>query len=97
MDKEKIDSSISLMDDILDEIDKGVKVPEHTEEDYKSLENKYNEEISKYEKLENDYQNLFQKYKDRFTDSVASSRNYQPVEEREEPKEAEVLDIRSIF
>ena len=44
MDKEKIDSSISLMDDILDEIDKGAKVPEHTEEDYKSLENKYNEE-----------------------------------------------------
>ena len=97
MDKEKIDSSISLMDDILDEIDKGVKAPEHTEEDYKSLESRYNEEVSKYAKLETDYQNLYQKYKDRFTDSVASSKNYQPIEEREEPKEAEVLDIRSIF
>lgn len=97
MDKEKIDSSLELMDDILDSID-SKKEPEHTEADYKSLETKYNEEVTKREKIESDYQNLFQKYKDRFTDTVSNMKlsKVEP-EEKEEPKEEVVLDIRSIF
>ena len=93
MDKEKIDSSIALMDDILDNLD---KEPEHTQEDYKSLESKYNEEVSKNQKLELDYQNLFQKYKDRFTETVGNSSRIEP-KEKEEPEEKVVLDIHSIF
>lgn len=96
MDKEKIDSSLELMDDILDSLD---KEPTHSEDDYKSLETKYNEEVSKREKIESDYNSLFQKYKDRFTDTVANykSPRVEPEVQKEEPKEEVVLDIRSIF
>ena len=96
MNKEKIDSSLELMDDILDSLD---KEPSHTEDDYKSLETKYNEEVSKREQLETDYQNLFQKYKDRFTDTVSNVKLEKSVPDvrKEEPKEEVVLDIRSIF
>ena len=97
MDKEKIDSSLELMDDILDSLEP--KEPEHTEADYKTLEDKYNEEVSKREKIESDYQNLFQKYKDRFTDTISTSKlsKVEPEIQKEEPKEEVVLDIRSIF
>ena len=78
----------------MDNMGKENKVIEHTEDDYKSLESKYNDEISKREKLESDYQNLYQKYKDRFTDSVSNFRREEP---KEEPIEEKVLDIRSIF
>lgn len=97
MDKEKIDSSLELMDDILDSLDKE-KEPEHTEADYKSLETKLSEEVSKREKLESDYQDLFLKYKERFTDTVSNAK-LSKVEDirKEEPEEEVVLDIRSIF
>lgn len=97
MDKEKIDSSLALMDDILDSIDKP-KEPEHTEADYKELETKLSEEVSKREQIESDYKDLFQKYKDRFTDTVSNIKlAKEPEIEKEEPKEEVVLDIRSIF
>ena len=94
MEKEKIDASVDLMEEILDNMD---KEPDHSQEDYKALENKYNEEVIKREKLESDYQNLFQKYKDRFTESVSSSKVESKVESREEPEEEIVVDIHSIF
>lgn len=98
MNKEKLDSNLELMDDILDSLE---KEPSHNEDDYKSLEQKYNEEVSKREKIENDYQNLYQKYKDRFTDTVSNYKSDRPSEKtevlKEEPKEEVVLDIRSIF
>ena len=93
MEKEKIDASVDLMEEILDNMD---KEPDHSQEDYKSLEKMYNEEVTKREKLENDYQNLFQKYKDRFTESVSSSKIESKVEP-EEPEEEVVVDIHSIF
>lgn len=98
MDKEKIDSSLELMDDILDSLN-SEKEPEHTEADYKSLEDKLNEEVSKREKLESDYQDLFQKYKDRFTDTVSNAKlsKVNSETQKEEPKEEVVLDIHSIF
>lgn len=97
MDKEKIDSSLELMDDILDTLDKE-KVPEHTEADYQTLETKLSEEVSKREKLESDYNDLFQKYKERFTDTVSNIKLAKsPEVEKEEPKEEVVLDIHSIF
>lgn len=97
MDKEKIDSSLELMDDILDSLDKENE-PVHTEADYKSLETKLSEEVSKREKLESDYQDLFLKYKERFTDTVSNAK-LSKVEDirKEEPEEEVVLDIRSIF
>lgn len=97
MNKEKIDSSLELMDDILDSLDKENE-PVHTEADYKSLETKLSEEVSKREKLESDYQDLFLKYKERFTDAVSNAK-LSKVEDvrKEEPKEEVVLDIRSIF
>lgn len=93
MEKEKIDASVDLMEEILDNMD---KEPDHSQEDYKSLEKMYNEEVTKREKLESDYQNLFQKYKDRFTESVSSSKVESKVEP-EEPEEEIVVDIHSIF
>lgn len=97
MNKEKIDSSLELMDDILDSLDKE-KEPVHTEADYKSLETKLSEEVSKREKLESDYQDLFLKYKERFTDTVSNAKLSKVDDIRkEEPKEEVVLDIRSIF
>lgn len=93
MEKEKIDASVDLMEEILDNMD---KEPDHSQEDYKSLEKMYNEEVTKREKLESDYQNLFQKYKDRFTESVSSSKIESKVEP-EEPEEEIVVDIHSIF
>ena len=95
MNKEEIDSKVDFMEEILDNMD---KEPVHSQEDYKSLEEKYNEELSKNAKLESDYQNLFQKYKDRFTESVTTNSNrIEPEKKLEEPKEEVVLDIRSIF
>ena len=93
MEKEKIDASVDLMEEILDNMD---KEPDHSQEDYKSLEKMYNEEVTKREKLESDYQNLFQKYKDRFTESVSSSKVESKIEP-EEPEEEVVVDIHSIF
>lgn len=99
MNKEEIDSKIDFIEEILDNMDKKDNTKEeHSLEEYKTLENKYNEEISKREKLEVDYQNLFQKYKDRFSESVSTnSTRVEPEKRSEEPKEEVVLDIRSIF
>jgi len=98
MNKEKIDSDLALMDDILDSLDKEPEKKVEVSEEYKTLESKYNEEVSKREKIEADYQELYNKYKERFTDAVASSRNYNPIKEsKDEPKEEKIIDIRSIF
>lgn len=98
MANENIDSSkekIDFMEEILENLD---KEPEHTQEDYKSLENKYNEEVSKREKIEADYNDLYKKYTDRFTETISNNRLIEKQEkEIEEPIEEKVIDIRSIF
>lgn len=98
MANENIDSSkekIDFMEEILENLD---KEPEHTQEDYKSLESKYNEEVSRREKIEADYNDLYKKYTDRFTETISNNRSYEKQEkEIEEPIEEKVIDIRSIF